>query len=46
MHPYERKYLQHDAAGFPTEATWAQANPSLFELVYQNAVVKIYAFLP
>src|SRR5262249_14938602 len=40
---YEIENVWHDAAGFPIEAEWANADPDSFRLMYQNQEVRIYA---
>jgi hypothetical protein len=43
LSPYEIAYNWHDAGGFPVEAAWAQSNPELFTLVYENPQTQVYA---
>jgi len=40
---YEIEYNWHDARGFPIEAAWAQSDPKVFTLVYENAQAQVYA---
>ena len=40
---YEIDNVWHDAAGFPIESTWAQADPDSFHLIYENRQVRIYS---
>jgi 4-amino-4-deoxy-L-arabinose transferase-like glycosyltransferase len=40
---YEIDNVWHDAAGFPIESEWAQADPGAFHLIYENRQVRIYS---
>jgi len=43
LNPYEIKYVWHNAAGFPIEDEWAQADTRAFQLVYDNQSARIYS---
>lgn len=40
---YEIGYVEHNPEGFPIEDEWARADPSNFNLLYENGQVRVYA---
>jgi hypothetical protein len=40
---YEIDYNWHDDRGFPIEESWAKDDPEMFQLMYENPQIRIYA---
>jgi hypothetical protein len=43
LSPLEIDNFRHNDAGFPEEDEWARADPQMFQLVFENPEVRIYA---
>jgi hypothetical protein len=46
LSPYEIDFVWHNERGFPIEDEWAKSDPQMFQLLYENPQVRIYAIDP